>query len=184
MTFKKVFSVIQQASIMHLLHTLHCARYAERQGKEEGKKLLLSVLWVTNLMPDFACIFLFCRQGTLMRYTVFLQRIRLRLREVKQQTQGHTARKRWSRGKALAPKTIFFSTASSHPPRTGYESFLIIITIIIVIIALSTLNIVIWNITYIQTSVFIKVHFHNEFSQMISTNRHIPETSIRSRNRI
>lgn len=52
-----------------------------------------------------------------MRYMVFLQKIRLKLRGVKQRAQGHTARKRWSgegQGPALpGSEDYLFSHSSS-----------------------------------------------------------------------
>lgn len=67
---------------MYLLHTLHCARYSERQGKEEENQLLLSIHRVPETVPAFVCFFLLCPQSTVVRYMVFLQRTRLRFREV------------------------------------------------------------------------------------------------------
>ena len=132
--------------------------------KVKRKGLLLSVHQVPNLISDFACIFLFCPQGTLMRYLVCLQKIRLRLQEVKQWTQGHTARRSGAGAGGCAGwlrKPSSLLQQLPDPPRTGYQSFLIIIAIII-IIGLFNLNII-WNTIYIQTSVFFRVQL-NEFS--------------------
>ena len=74
------------------------------------------------------------------------------------------SQKKWSRGRVLcwlALKPSSFLQQVPHPPRTGYQSFLIIITIIIMI-GLFNLNII-WNIIYIQqvySSEYSSMNFH------------------------